>query len=197
MLVCVHRVNSRQALSRVPQSLGVEIDIRSWGDTLHLEHDPYVRGEDFEYWLEGYSHAFIILNVKEEGLEERIISLLDDRGISDWAFLDQSVPFLIKLLRSGETRTMIRESEHERMPISASTAVKAEWIWLDSFTGRLPSDNRLTELVEEGYKFMIVSPELQGRDPQYEVKDLLQRFKELDLPVSGVCTKKPELWLQT
>ena len=35
-----------------------------------------VGGEEFVQWLDGYRHGTLILNVKEEGLEDRLLDLI-------------------------------------------------------------------------------------------------------------------------
>jgi hypothetical protein len=41
---------------------------------------------------------------------------------------------------------------------------------------------------------MVVSPELQGRDPASEVGDIRARFAESGRAPDAVCTKVPEQW---
>ena len=74
---------------------------------------------DFETWLDHYSHKTLILNVKEEGLEERLIASMASRGIDDFFFLDQSFPFLIKWSKLGEHRCAVRVSEFENIETRA------------------------------------------------------------------------------
>ena len=66
MNIIRHRRNTHEALAEVSTDHGAEIDIRSWGDSLILHHEPYETGTLFEDWLENYRHGTLILNVKEE-----------------------------------------------------------------------------------------------------------------------------------
>jgi hypothetical protein len=159
-----------------------------------LEHDALAHGYSFEAWLEEYHNAFIVLNIKEEGLESTVIETLTRWGIDNWAFLDQSFPFMVKLLRSGESRVMARVSEYESIDTVVRLPWKPEWIWLDSFTGRWPSPAEISRLSRLGHKLMIVSPELQGRDLATEQKNILQIFVDAGVPLDGVCSKQPERW---
>ena len=70
-------------------------------------------GEFLDNWIRKYNHKFLIINIKEEGLEKYIIKILKNKKIKDFFFLDQSFPFLIKTLNSNETRCAIRFSEYE------------------------------------------------------------------------------------
>lgn len=183
-----------EALANTPRHLGLEVDIRSDGKTLYIAHDAFVAGQEFEEWLDSYEHAFLIANVKEEGLEERLRTLFSEKGITEWAFLDQSFPYLVKELRQGFTNTMVRISEFESEQTALNFTTKPEWVWLDSFTGTYPQPETINSLSEAGYKFMLVSPELQGRKPEPEIQMIKHLFAEANVAIDGACTKVPELW---
>lgn len=193
-LICAHRVNDPGALRAVPTEYGVEIDLHADGDRLVLVHDPFATGPDFGEWLASYRHRFIVVNTKEEGLEGRITALLDEHGISDWAFLDQSFPFLVRTLRGGETRTMVRVSEYESPATALALTPRPDWVWVDSFTGRWPAPEDLARLAAHGFRLMVVSPELQGRSLEEEMPAITSGFSEAGVPVHGVCTKRPDVW---
>lgn len=195
-LICAHRVNEPAALREVSPELGVEIDLHADGDRLVLVHDAFSSGPDFEDWLADYHHRFIVLNTKEEGLEARITAALDARGITEWAFLDQSFPFLVRGLRNGETRTMVRISEYESVATALALAPRPDWVWVDSFTGQWPTAGDLERLAGHGYRLMVVSPELQGRSLEDEIQVITDRFDAAGVPMHGVCTKRPEMWHQ-
>ena len=127
----LHRVNTKDALLKAPKELGVEVDIRTRGNQLIMHHDPFQDGEDFENWLEAYQHGILILNVKEEGLEERLIKIMQSKGIKDYFFLDQSFPFLVKWAKAGERRCAVRVSEFESIESALTLAGKVDWVWLD------------------------------------------------------------------
>jgi hypothetical protein len=193
-LVCAHRVNEPEALRNTPPELGVEIDLHADGDRLVLVHDAFASGPDFREWLTGYRHRFLVLNTKEEGLEQRIAALLDEHGITDWAFLDQSFPFLVRTLRAGETRTMVRISEYESVATALALTPRPDWVWVDSFTGRWPSADDLARLAGHGFRLMVVSPELQGRSLDDEMDRITSVFVAAGVPLHGVCTKRPADW---
>ncbi|MEI9851610.1 MAG: hypothetical protein WDN24_13070 [Sphingomonas sp.] len=43
---------------------------------LIVHHDPFADAIDFEAWIAHYAHGTLILNVKEEGLEDRLLAIL-------------------------------------------------------------------------------------------------------------------------
>ena len=88
MRYIAHRRNTIEELQSTPTEYGVEVDIRSMKGELIIHHDPYTAGELFTKWIEYYQHKTLILNVKEEGLEARLIELMRSKGIADYFFLE-------------------------------------------------------------------------------------------------------------
>ena len=76
MEIILHRINKRKTLRSAPKEFGIEVDIRSYGDRLIIHHDPFVEGESFDEWMKDFCHGTLILNVKEEGLEARLIEFM-------------------------------------------------------------------------------------------------------------------------
>lgn len=195
MQIIAHRKNTIDELVATPAQYGVEVDIRSMGDALIIHHAPMTRGARFEEWIEHYAHKTLILNVKEEGLEDRLLAIMSQKQITDFFFLDQSFPFLIRTARLGERRCAVRVSEFESVDTALSLAGKIKWVWIDCFT-KFPLDARgVRRLTDAGFKTCIVSPELQGRQDPSEIAAMRVRFVEMDFTPSAVCTKTPGLWL--
>lgn len=194
MIIVSHRRNTSQLLRDTPRHLGVEVDIRSWGDRLIVQHDAFVSGEDFEDWIENYQHALLILNVKEEGLEARLLGLMKARGIEAFFFLDQSFPFLIKTARSGERRCAVRISEFESIETAAALGGVISWIWLDCFS-RFPIDGAQAQRLKDlNFKLCVVSPELQGRTDPEEIASIRRLLEKERIAIDAVCTKTPLAW---
>jgi hypothetical protein len=194
MKLIKHRRNTLGELADTPTKYGVEVDIRSYGDKLVIHHDPFIEGESFDAWISAYQHDTLILNVKEEGLESRLISLMKKYEIDDYFFLDQSFPFLVKWAKSGEHRCAVRVSEYESIDTALSLAGTVDWVWVDCFT-RFPLGHEDGQrLKKAGFKLCLVSPELQGRDAEVEIPLLIRLIVDLGIQADAVCTKRPELW---
>lgn len=189
MLIVEHRKNTIEELRSVSIEHGVEIDIRSQGNRLILHHDPFCDGTDFEEWLEYYDHKFLILNVKEEGLEKRIKALIDKKGITNYFYLDLSFPFLILLIKGGETKIAIRFSEYESIETCIALAGKVEWVWVDCFT-KFPLNRKAYEVLFPHFRICLVSPELLGRGE--EIVEIRKEISGMD--IDAVCTKLPDKW---
>ena len=194
MIIIDHRRNTVQELRNTPPHLGVEVDIRSYGAKLILHHDPFVEGENFLDWLSEYKHSFLILNVKEEGLETRVLKEVLSRGIKNFFFLDQSFPFLIKTVLGGEKRCALRVSEYESIETAISLSGQMDWVWIDCFT-KFPMDQaQYGRLRAGGFKTCLVSPELQGRVADTEISDMRRMLDHEKIIIDAVCTKFPKLW---
>lgn len=194
MKLIAHRRNTLAELNATPIHYGVEVDIRSYGNKLVIHHDPFVDGESFEAWLAAYRHDMLILNVKEEGLEARLIALMQRFGIGDYFFLDQSFPFLIKYSKLGERRSAVRVSEFESIQTALTLMGKVDWVWVDCFTHFPLSRGDAEALKGAGFRLCLVSPELQGREAEPEIEQLAQLLREWDIRADAVCTKRPDLW---
>lgn len=194
MHLIAHRRNTLAELSATPRKYGVEVDIRSFGERLIIHHDPFVMGESFESWLSSYRHGTLILNVKEEGLELRLIDLMQRAGIEDYFFLDQSFPFLVKHSRLGERRSAIRVSEFESIETALTLAGKVDWVWVDFFSKFPLNADNARKLQDAGFKLCLVSPELHGRDNEIEITQLASLLQERHICADAVCTKRPDLW---
>jgi hypothetical protein len=194
MEIIAHRRNSRSELAVTPADLGVEIDVRTRGSDFILHHDPFSDGELLEHWLDHFRHGTLILNVKEEGLEDRLVELVTARGIDRFFLLDQSFPFLVRTAARGERRCAVRVSEFEAIDTALSLAGRIDWVWVDCFT-RFPLDGTAaSRLSGAGFRLCLVSPELQGRPADTEIPALRRLLEAEGIQADAVCTKHPELW---
>jgi len=197
MIFVSHRRNTLEELRDTPSKYGVEVDIRSYGDQLIIHHDPFRKGVIFGEWIAAYQHRTLILNVKEEGLEERLIKLMQKYNIADFFFLDQSFPFLVKWANAGEPRCAARVSEFESIDTAFSLAGKINWIWVDCFTKFPLSYVDAQRLKGKGFRLCIVSPELQGRNAELEIPMLATQLLDQNIEIDAVCSKRPDLWEQS
>ena len=189
-LIIDHRRNAVEQIQQTDPRFGAEIDIRIVDGTLRVVHDPFTQGPKLDDWLASYKHKFLIANVKEEGLESAVEELLANHGISDYFFLDQSFPYLVKTSSSGNKRCAVRVSEYETPKTALSLAGMIDWAWVDCFT-KMPLNKAQSELLRAaGFKLCFVSPELQGR--QLDLPFIKSVFA-LGKP-DAICTKHPELW---
>ncbi len=194
MKLIAHRRNTIAELRATDPKYGVEVDVRSEGGRLVIHHDPFAGGGGFEEWIGVYRHGTLVLNVKEEGLEARLIALMRSVGIDDYFLLDQSFPFLVKWSSAGEHRCAVRVSEFECIETALSLAGKVDWVWVDCFTRFPLSAVDATRLRDAGFRLCLVSPELHGRDAEVHISAMVSLLRERSIQADAVCTKRTDLW---
>ena len=133
MKIYKHRVNKMRDLERLSPEFGAEIDLRLYFGELILQHDPFKAGELFSEWLKAWNGQSLILNVKECGIEEMVLQLLAEKGISDFFFLDQSYPIIRQMISNGNSKIATRVSDFEDIETASKSG--SDWVWLDSFSG--------------------------------------------------------------
>jgi hypothetical protein len=195
MKIFHHRINEARKLIDIQPNDGVEIDLRSASGKVILQHDPFLDGEDFTSWLEHWSGQDLILNVKEEGLENRILEILDTFAVKNYFFLDQSFPFMVKSLNLGNRNVAARVSDLES--IETAIGLDCKWVWLDCFLGDW---NFIIDVVPvlqaQGKLLCLVSPELVRIETENELRNLQNIIAENHFILEAVCTKSKSKWVQ-
>ena len=182
-----HRINRIKELKKIPKEYGVELDLRDFGGRLVLQHEPFMDGEDFAEYLKHYDHGTMILNIKSERIEYKVLELVQKYNIKDYFFLDSSFPMIYSLSKSGEKNIALRFSEFEGIDTILNMKGKIDWIWVDCFS-KLPIDNENYNLLKQhGLKFCLVSPELQGQDEKLE--EYKKYLNDKNIIFDAVCTK--------
>jgi len=182
-----HRVNSIEELMRLPRDYGVEVDLRPYGDRLVLQHDPFKDGEDFEQYLQQYKHSLMILNIKSESIEYRILELLQEYEISNYFFYDSSFSMIYALSQDGIENLALGFSEFDGLKAMKAFRDKVKWLWVHCFTKIPFTEDTYREVKTLGYKLCLASPDLYGRNA-----DVLPYIKEIQrrgLVFDAVCTK--------
>jgi hypothetical protein len=191
MRLIAHRVNTLEQLRQVPHEHGVELDLRDRGERLILSHDPFHDGEDLAPYLSEYRHGTMILNVKSEGIEHRVLEELAAAGtVDDYFFLDSSFPMIRRLVAQGEHRIAVRFSEFEPIEGPLALAGQVDWVWVDCFT-RLPLGDEAYARLSEHFRICIVSPELEGHNLG-RIPEFARQIEPYT--IDAVCTKRPDLW---
>jgi hypothetical protein len=187
-----HRVNTVSDLEATPDTLGIELDLRSDGDRVIVTHDPFTDGPTIEEFFPHIGRRPCIFNVKCEGIEARVAALAAQLGITEFFFLDCSVPAAVKLWRAGERRFAVRWSEHEPVEGVLAWADKAAFCWVDCFTHFPGTDEDWAEVAAR-FQVCLVSPELQGHGVE-----AIARFRTAlgRRPYHAACSKRPDLWAE-
>ncbi len=190
-----HRVNGLSEIGGLEPGWGAEIDLRASERGIYLAHDPWAPGADFDEWLAAYARlpapGTLILNVKEDGLEAAAAEHCRRHGVTDFFFLDSTLPTLVRL-SSGEESSAhlaVRLSSYEPVALARAFAGRAGWLWIDCFEGE-PLPASVVEPLRADFKLCLVSPELQ-RQPL----ESIARFDALYELCDAICTKAPAAWI--
>jgi hypothetical protein len=185
MLKIIHRVNTIELLKKMPHNFGVEIDLRAYGEDIVLTHEPFLRGDLFNEYLKNYHHAFIILNIKEAGIEDHVLSLLKKYNIKNYFLLDVEFPYIYRAVRQGVRNIAIRYSEDEPIEMALKYKQFVDWVWIDT-NSRLPLNKSVIKKLA-GFKTCLVSPERWGR-PE-DIKNYQKEMSEYDFHLDAVMTE--------
>ena len=194
MLIIKHRVNTSSELKKVSKYFGVEIDLRSYKNEIYLNHDPFKKGELLKNWIKNYKHKLIVLNVKEEGLENKILKILNEYKIKNYFFHDQTFSSLLK--SKNKFDVSIRYSEYEDLKKIKELFDKIKWLWIDNFNEVKLSKKFYYFLKRKKVKICVVSPELVNKNRLKEIEDLFLYFKKNKFSIDAVCTKNHRKWMK-
>jgi len=188
MLFCCHRINTVKELENIPLCYGIEIDLRdNLNGEIYISHDPFVNGELFSDFLQHYNHSFIILNIKSERIEYKVLDLIKKHNIINYFFLDSSFPMIYKLSNEGEKNIAIRFSEFEGLDTILNMKGKVNWVWVDCFS-KIPINSEIYKILKEaGFKLCFVSPELQNQSEK--IKEYTDYFIKENIIMDMICTK--------
>lgn len=193
MEIIAHRINTINKLKNLNSKYGVEVDIRSNDKDLVVGHDPFSDFINLKEWLSFYKHGTLILNVKENGLEEELIKIMKFFNKENFFILDQSFPYIVKTIKTGEKRCALRLSEYESINTVLSLKNKLYWVWIDFFT-KFPIDLKTYKILKKNnFKLCFVSPELQEH-PHSTCLDLKNYINANQMYFDAVCTKKVKFW---
>lgn len=183
-----HRINSSALANSLPEEYGIEFDLREYSSGILVTHDPFTQGEDFENFLKNLKvKRFLIVNIKAEGIEEKVLQVLKKYNFENFFFLDCSFPAIIKLSKLGETRIAMRFSEYEPLELIELNKNKIQWVWVDCFT-KFPLNLFIERKIHAmGLKLCLVSPELQSHGQDIEKYGIF--LKKYSIHVDAICTK--------
>ncbi len=192
MQIIIHRVNTIELLKKVPVKYGVEIDVRGYGDTILLNHDPISNAEThtgIESFLQNYNHSFVIFNIKEAGYENRVIDMAAKYNIENYFLLDVEFPYFYTATRKQNVRKIAaRYSEAEPIEFALAQVENeqplVDWVWIDTNTS-LPLDKTTAEKLS-GFKICLVCPERWGRPEDIEPYKAF--LKQQEIPLDAVMT---------
>lgn len=192
--IIIHRVNKIKNLSNIPLNYGCEVDIRSYGNELILNHEPYLNGDLLKDYLENYHHGTLVLNIKEAGIENDVLEMVRKNNIKDYFLLDVEFPYIYNQSRKGERSIALRFSEDEPIEFIVNYMNKVDWVWIDT-NSKLPLNKKNISILKE-FKTCLVCPERWNR-PE-DIKTYKNKLLKLGFKLDAVMTNinYSKLWEQ-
>lgn len=197
MLIIIHRVNTIETLKELPNSYGVEIDVRGYGNQMLLTHDPIddpSKHDELEAYLRVFADKnmeFVVFNMKEAGYEQRVIDLAAQYGIpkEKYFLLDVEFPYLYRATRKEGIREIaVRYSEAEPIEAVEAQIVNGrpllDWVWIDTNT-MLPLNDTIVKKLSP-FKTCLVCPERWGR-PE-DIDEYAKKIQSLNMKLDAVMT---------
>ena len=178
--------NTKTAFERAFNSgFGVETDLRDIKGEIVISHNMPQGGEmKFEELLELLDgrDLTLALNIKADGMANEIKRLLDKHKISNYFTFDMSIPEMVYQHKTG-LKVFTGLSDIIPEPIMLD---KAAGIWLDSFNSDWFEKQEINNILNQGKKVCIVSPDLHKR----EYKSVWEKYRN----VKGImlCTDYPK-----
>ena len=187
MYLIAHRINNLKKLKSIPLEYGVEIDIRDLSRKLITNHEPFKKGEYLENILKNFKHKIIILNIKSEGVEYKVLKLIKKYKIKQYFFLDNSFPMIRALIKKKERNIACRVSDEENIHTAINLRKKLKWIWFETQFPYKKSYKILKKLKNYNFKICIVSPDLHKKKIKFNQNEInyLKKNKLID----AVCMK--------
>ena len=198
ILYYCHRINNSDDLQYVPNNCGIELDLRDKNNNIILSHDPFSDGENFEDFLKIFNKKSIILNIKSERIEYKVIELLKKYNVTNYFFLDCSFPMIVQLNKIGEKNISIRFSEYESIESILLVKNMVKWVWIDCFN-KFPLNTEKYNLIKDNnLKICIVSPELQSHNLN-KIDDFKKIIIKNNYNIDAICTKyyNIKLWKES
>lgn len=172
---------------------GTETDVRDLAGVLVISHDPPSGGEMtcerfFQIYSEYSQSLFLAINIKSDGLQQKIRELLHKYDIANYFVFDMAVPDLLGYFDLNMC-AYTRQSEYEQI---STCYQKAQGIWLDEFYEHWINAEIICKHINNNKKVCIVSPELHGRDHIKAWTEYRQIERQTGIDTLSLCTDFPE-----
>lgn len=188
-----HNKDEKNSFSSFERSFklgfGTETDIRDFKGELVISHDIAHAGclklEDFlKLYTSINPHLFLALNIKADGLQNPLKTLLEHYKIQNYFVFDMSVPDALVYLKT-DIKSFTRQSEYEKEPSFYELACG---IWLDEFHSHWINKSIIQEHLAKDKFVCIVSPDLHQREYLQSWQEYKLIDKELKSDKLMLCT---------
>ena len=187
MEIIIHKINKIGELKTIDTNFGIEIDIRTYGSDLILNHEPFKNGDKLEDYLNEYKHGTLIFNIKESGIEDIVLSLIKNyNNVKDYFLLDVEFPYIFSASKNNLRNIAVRFSEIESINTIMKFKDLIDWVWIDTFT-KLPLNQNSINILKD-FKTCLVCPERWNR-PE-DIVQYKEKLKKINFQLSAVMTSR-------
>ncbi len=146
-------------------NFGTETDFRDYNGEIVISHDIATKesikaSTFFEIYKSYNQKSKLALNIKADGLHQKMLTLLNKYEIKNYFVFDMSIPDTIGYANAN-INFFSRQSEHELIP---SLYDKCSGIWLDSFERIWYDQDLIKNHINNKKTITFVSPELHKRE---------------------------------
>ena len=172
---------------------GTETDFRDRDGEIVISHDmanaSSLRAEEFfEIYASSGRGLPLALNIKADGLHQKLKTLLLKYEVDNYFVFDMAVPDGLVYVNQNFV-TYTRHSEFEPVPAFYE---KAQGIWIDEFSKHWVTDEVIENHLDAGKSICIVSPELHNRDIVVEWSHYRSLERRIGRDRLMLCTDLPE-----
>jgi len=171
---------------------GTETDLRDYLGEIVISHDiadsdDIALNELFTIFNKYDRNLSLALNVKADGLQQKMKSILQEFEIQNYFVFDMSVPDTIGYIKEG-LHFFSRQSEYEPNPVFYE---QCKGIWLDAVSYNWYDTDIIKDHIRSNKKVAIVSPDLHKRDV-FPLWERLKKDKINEIESVILCTDIPE-----
>jgi hypothetical protein len=175
---------------------GTETDLRDLNGNLVISHDiPSLEMKDlitaeefFKLYKSIGNNLPLALNIKSDGLQEKLLYLINKYEIENYFVFDMSVPDTIGYFKKG-LKVFTRQSEYEEHP---AFLTESEGVWMDEFNSHWITQAAINIHIKNDKKVCIVSPELHKREKITEWVNYKGVSELIPINKLMLCTDLPE-----
>ena len=92
MLIIKHRIDTLKKVTNTNTKFGIEFDVRSHNKKITIGHDPFNSKKLLDRHMRTLKNRFIVFDVKEEGIEDKIIQVIKKYKIKNYFLLNVTFP---------------------------------------------------------------------------------------------------------
>lgn len=182
--------NQRIAFSRsFDMEMGTETDLRDHNGEIVISHDmptgEPITFSDFLRIMNG-RNLTLALNIKADGLSEKIKEILAEFHHTNYFVFDMSIPDLVCQVNAGLT-AFTGLSDIQPTPVLLD---RCQGVWLDCFNADWYGPEVIDDLIEKGKRVCLVSADIHKRETTGQWCTI-KKAKHIDSPDLLLCTDKP------